>query len=70
MGKEEKIVNVTKNPSFVIVSRHLHEIKQYEDHCQGFVDSEKKLNDFLEEFRIASGVSFITRDSDERPSKR
>ena len=52
-----------KNPSYVIISWHLKGLVCSQNSCQGYVDSEEKLNEFLEDFRIASGVSFITRNS-------
>ena len=48
----------------VIISRHLKEIKNINDcYCQGYVESNEALEEFLKDFRVASGVSFMTRDS-------
>ena len=64
--KEENPINVDKDPLFVIISRHLLSIKEFGERCQGYVESKDHLEEFLEDFRIASGVTFVTRDSDSR----
>ena len=60
---DDPVVNVDENPIYVIISRHLKSVIYYDNQCQGYVDSEEALNNFLEDFRVASGVSFITRNS-------
>ena len=68
--KEEILVDVSKEPSYVIVNRHLKDLKQFGNRCQGYVSSKEDLDSFLEDLRIASGTSFVTRDSDSRVSTR
>ena len=60
---EENVVDSELNPSLVIASRHLKDIKSAQNRCQGYLNSKEDLDTFLEEFRVASGVTFVTRDS-------
>ena len=64
-GNEAEIaINIKQNPSYVVISRHWKGIKTLKDsYCQGYVESNEELEEFLKEFRVASGVSFMPRDS-------